>query len=288
MAFLFYLDCMNYICVNGKILQEDKPALLVANRGYRYGDGLFETIKVWKGNILLQNQHFERLFSGLSLLKFEVPELFSKDRLLKEILELCGKNGCENLARVRLSVFRGNGGLYEEARKPGYVIECWPLDESANRLNENGLVIGIFPDARKSCDRFSNLKSANYQAYSMAALYAKEHKLDDCIVLNTAGNIADSTVANVFLIKKGVITTPALSEGCVAGVMRKYLLEKIPGTGTEVKEKPVTIEELENAEEVFLSNAIYGIRWVKQFRSKNYQSIVTREIFQSLIKTLIK
>ncbi|MGQ0738562.1 MAG: aminotransferase class IV [Bacteroidota bacterium] len=277
---------MNYICVNGKVMQEDEPALLVANGGYRYGDGLFETMKLYKGQILLQHFHFERLFAGLTLLKFGIPRLFSTDKLVKDILDLCRKNECEKLARIRLSVFRGNGGLYDEDTKPGYVIECWPLDESANRFNENGLLIDIFPDARKSCDKFSHLKSASFQPYTMAALYAKENKLNDCLVLNTVGNIADSTIANIFLVKDNVIISPALSEGCISGVMRRYLLGKMQDAGYTVKETSVSQDDLDQADEIFLTNAIKSIRWARQFREKIYTNTITGEIYNRFIKPL--
>jgi branched-chain amino acid aminotransferase len=105
---------MKSICVNGKIMAADEPALMASNRGYRYGDGLFETMKVVNGAILLLPLHFERFFNGLSLLKFEIPPLFTAEKLQQQILQLCKKNDCEKLGRVRLSVFRGNGGLYDE------------------------------------------------------------------------------------------------------------------------------------------------------------------------------
>jgi len=273
---------VNYINVNGKIQAGDKPALLVSNRSYRYGDGLFETIKVINDKILLEAYHFERLFSGLTFLQFEIPKLVTAKKLAGEILELCNKNECRQRARVRLSVFRGNGGLYDDDRGLQYVIECWPLDEPVNGLNDpdsyrDGLVIDVYPDARKSCDIFSNLKSANFLPYSMAAIYAKENKLNDCLLLNDSGNIADSTIANLFIIKDGIISTPALSEGCVDGVMRRYLLERMKqkDIGFKVKESIITINNLLLAEEVFLTNAIKGIRWVKQFRDRIYGNSIS-------------
>ncbi|HQZ74982.1 MAG TPA: aminotransferase class IV [Chitinophagaceae bacterium] len=275
-----------FICLNGKILRAEDPVLLASNRGYRYGDALFETMKVASKNILLEAYHFERLFAGLRLLQFEVPKLLTREKLCKEVLLLAEKNHCGNLARIRLSVFRGNGGVYDEERTPQYLIECWPLNESLNRLNENGLIIDVFPAARKSCDSFSHLKSANYLPYTMAAIYAKANKLNDCLVLNTDGNIADATIANVFLIKEGVIITPGPDQGCVNGVMRRHLLEKMKDAGYSIQENPVSVSTLEEADEVFLTNAISGIRWVKQFRDNVYSNNLTVEIYNRFIKTI--
>ena len=275
-----------FICLNGKILRAEDPVLLASNRGYRYGDALFETMKVASKNILLEAYHFERLFAGLRLLQFEIPKLLTRKKLCKEVLLLAEKNHCGNLARIRLSVFRGNGGVYDEERTPQYLIECWPLNESLNRLNENGLVIDVFPAARKSCDSFSHLKSANYLPYTMAAIYAKANKLNDCLVLNTDGNIADGTIANIFLIKEGVVITPGPDQGCVNGVMRRHLLEKMKDAGYSIQENPVSVSTLEEADEVFLTNAISGIRWVKQFREKVYSNNLTVEIYNRFIKTI--
>lgn len=277
---------MNSICFNGKIISGVEPVFMASNRGYRYGDGLFETIKVLNGKILLADYHFERLFSGLSLLKYEIPGFFTKEKLGQEIRHLCSKNGCEKLARVRLSVFRGNGGLYDEDKMLQYVIECWPLNESVNKLNENGLVINVYPDVQKSSDKFSNLKSANFLPYLMAALYAKENKLNDCLVLNIAGSIADTTIANVFIIKNDIVITPGLEAGCVNGVMRRHLLARMQDAGYKVQETTILIADIEAADEVFLTNAIKGICWVKQFRDKFYTNIKTIEIYSQFIKTI--
>lgn len=280
-GFFIYFHHMNSICLNGKLLPADKPALMVDNRSYRYGDGLFETIKVIGQNISLEKFHFERLFTGLKQMGFQMPALFTAENLKHQILLLCKKNKCVELARVRLSVFRGNGGITEDVNDLQYVIECWPVNESMNQLNDNGLIIDIYPEAKKSCDKFSNIKSANYIPYVMAARYAKENKLNDCLVLNTHERIADSTIANIFLIKDQKLFTPPLSEGCVNGVMRRHIIEQY-----DVSETIFTVDDILSADELFLTNAIYGIRWVQQFREKMFSKLKTSEMHKTLLKTL--
>jgi branched-chain amino acid aminotransferase len=277
---------MNYISVNGKIQTAEKPALLVSNRGYRYGDGIFETMKMVGGRIQLLSYHFDRLFSSLLLLKMDVPSQFTREKLIEEILHICEKNNCNSLARVRLSVFRGNGGFHDEDRTAGFVIEAWPLENSMSILNENGLIAGIYPGAEKSCDRFSNLKSANGIPYMMAAIYAKEKKWNDCLVLNTKGTIADSTIANVFIIKDDRIITPGLTEGCVDGVTRRYLIEQFKATGYAFTEEPIGPRDLTECDEIFLTNAIRGIRWVRQFGEKTYTNNRSTEIYQRFFSTM--
>ena len=274
---------MNEICLNGKIITGVEPIFNAANRGFRYGDALFETMKLSKGKIFLVQYHFERLFTGLNLFKIDVPKFFTEEKLITQIIQLCKRNKCESLARIRLTVFRSDGGLYGSNNSLEYLIECWPLDETTNELNENGLIIDIFPDSRKSCDKFSNLKSANYLPYVMAALYAKENKLNDCLLLNVHEHICDATIANIFWIKDGAIYTPPLNEGCVAGVMRRYLIEQ----SESVKEKACNIKDIEEADELFLTNAIKGIRWVSGFRNKKYSSSQTRALFRNLLNNSI-
>lgn len=286
MAFLFYFGGMNHICFNGKILNAEEPVLMASNRGYRYGDGLFETMKMVSGKIQLASFHFERLFSGLSLLDFLIPKLLSQQKLEQEVIHLCEVNKCTALARIRLSFFRGNGGLYDDDKNVQYLIECWPLNETVNKLNENGLVLDVYPDAKKNCDKFSNLKSANFLPYSLAANYAKKNKLNDCIVLNTNGTIADSTIANIFIVKDGIVFTPGLDQGCINGVMRRHLLSAMQKAGEQIREAALTVEDVLGADEFFLSNAINGIRWVRQCGNSIYGNVKAIGIYNRFIQTI--
>ena len=274
-----------FINYNGSICEEGQAFLPTTDHSYRYGDGLFETMKLLKGDILFKELHFERLYSGLKILKFNPPALFTKQTIEDQVKELCKKNNCEDLSRIRLSVSRGSGGLYDCDNKFSYLVECWPLDQKG--FNENGLIIDIFPDARKSIDAFSNLKSANYLPYVMAAIWAKENNLNDALILNQHARICDSTIANVFWIKDNNIFTPPLNEGCVAGVMRKKILELVAGNSNHLVHEHILTEEiLLQADEVFLTNAITGIRWVKECRGKIYNNTISSKIFTTLDKSI--
>ncbi|HMG66425.1 MAG TPA: aminotransferase class IV [Chitinophagaceae bacterium] len=273
------MECIN---VNGKVLEAKNAFIKIDNHSFRYGDGLFETMKVIKNKISLGEFHFDRLFNGFSILKYPVPAFFTKENLEREILDLCKKNHCENMARVRLSISGGSGGLYDGDEKIEYTIECWTLPASITEWNENGLVVDVFPDIKKSCDTLSNFKSASHLPYAMAARYAKEHKWNDCLLLNTHERICDSSIANIFWIKEKNIFTPPLSEGCIAGVMRRFLIEKLPAVDYNIEQKPCTVKDLEEADEIFLTNAIRGIKWVASFGNQSYKSAITREIYSHL------
>jgi branched-chain amino acid aminotransferase len=274
----------DFILYNGKFQPAAAPVAGADNRGLRFGDGLFETCRFVNGKIALEDWHFERLFKGLRQLGFECPALYTPAALSALTASLCAKNR-HSTARVRINVFRGNGGLYDpENHYPNTIIQSWPLTANGFELNENGLVAGVYTAANKSMDAFSNLKTNNFLAYTMAALHAKQQHWNEAFVKNSAGRICDATIANIFIIKDGQISTPPLQEGCIAGIMRRYLLEQLPLQGYTVQEKALPLEDLLAADELFLTNAIRGIRWVRECGPATYSNHQTVNIFNQLLK----
>jgi len=272
---------MSFINYNGKLLASSTPIVGSENRALRYGDGLFETIKLWKGELILADEHFARLWKGMDMMEFTIPKLMSPEQLTNEILKTAERNR-HNSARVRLSLFRGNGGLFDTNNlSPSYLVETYPLHSSAGALNENGLTLCIYKDAIKTVDKFSSLKHNNFLPYLMGAIYAKRQQCNDAVILNNYGRICETTIANIFLIKDQDIFTPALSEGCIAGVMRKSIIQ----SDFHVKETEVNITMLMEADEIFITNSILDIRWVGSIENKTYTNVKTLEIFNELLKT---
>ena len=268
-------------------MQSDETIITANNRGFRYGDGLFETIKVMGNKIHLAKFHFERLFSSMQILQFKMPEFFTEENLSDQIFFLCKKNNHQHSARVRLTVFRGDGGFFDGNNNlPNYIIQTEELNKKEFALNENGLIIDVFSDGKKSCDNFSNIKSNNFLVNAMAASYAKRNQLDDCFILNSYDRICESTISNIFLIKNKIIYTPALSEGCIAGIMRRFLLEKIPQQDFLIREANISIEKIKQADEIFLTNSISGMRWVKEFGKNKYTNSLTTEINDACLKNI--
>jgi branched-chain amino acid aminotransferase len=266
------------VCLNGRFISSDEPLFTAANRSFRYGDGVFETMKISKGRILLEQYHYDRLF--LSLRMLQIGNSLEASKLTELIQQLCRQNDCAELGRVRLAVFRNDAGEGE------FVIEAVPLPQSLNEWKEEGLVIDLYPYSRKNADAFSNLKTSNFLTYVLAELFAKEKVIDDAIVLNAFNRLADSSKANIFLVKGKEIFTPALHQGCVSGVMRRFLLEQLKENGNRIHQAEVSEEELRDADEVFLTNSIYDIRWVRQYREKVYSSEQARSIYEKIISPL--
>ncbi len=278
---------MAYICFDGQFMRSNQPVFTADDFLPRYGNGLFETMYWHKGIIRLATLHFQRLEHGMQLLGWIFPTKVQQSTLENLIHQLVEMNGGGDTARVRLSVSSGKGTLKQAENSIHYLLECSALPPTSEYLDPEGIHIGIFPDARKSCDRFSNLKSANYLPYLMAARYAANHQLDDCLVLNSQGRIADGSIANIFLINDDQLITPALDEGCVKGIMRQHIIEQFKdgNAGYRVVETMVTADQLLQADEIFLTNAISVIRGVKQFRDKVYNHIRTAAIYKHLVQT---
>jgi aminodeoxychorismate lyase len=272
------------IILNGQIMDASKASISINNRSFRYGDGAFETMKMVEGNLQLANQHMLRFWATLQQLQFKIPAHLTPANILQQITTLAQKNNHSHLARVRLTAFRGNGGLYDpENLQLNWLIQTWDLKETNNQLNTNGLIIGIYPKARKCYDEFSGMKHNNFLGYAMAALWAKENKLNDALLLNATNHITDSTIANIFIVQNGVVKTPALSEAPVNGIIRTHILNHCRQQGIPIQETIISQEELATASEVFLTNSIFGIRWVKQCQQYLYHTQLAPLLYQNCI-----
>ncbi|MBX9732632.1 MAG: aminotransferase class IV, partial [Chitinophagaceae bacterium] len=199
------------------------------------------------------------------------------------------KNKQERQARIRCTIFRGEGGLNDpNTNLPQLVVQSWLLDDSLLNLNSNGLDLTIFRNAIKAADRYSAFKTNSAMPYVMAAQFAKANRYNDAILLNQWNRVADTTIANIFIINNNNIITPPLSEGCVDGVMRRFLLEKSAEMGFRVEEEAISEHMLKNANQIFLTNAIKGIRWVKSIDSQSYSNAFLVDLVENIRKKISK
>lgn len=266
---------------NGHLHDAQAPLFTAANRGFRYGDGLFETIKVLRGEALLWPLHLERLQKGIAILQLDGSDLHP-DFFLQQIKTLCQHNECADAARVRLALYR------DDDNKAAYVLQAEPLSADAFLFNEQGWKLNLYPDLQKSPDILANLKTANYLLYVLAGRHAEKQGCDESLVCNTLGNICDGSRTNIFLYKNEKVFTPALQQGCVAGVMRRYILEHCRQQNIPVHETALTPTDLLQADEVFLTNAIQGIRWVNRFEQKKYGNAFSKQLFNDALATIYR
>lgn len=273
-----------YINYNGKLYKSDDHIFSINNRAFKYGDALFETIRVINGKLCFVEDHFKRLKKGLELLKMKSSNISFND-LKSQIEELVDKNQIKQGGRVRLTVFREADGFYLPMNESkGYTIEAKPIDNNLFELNDKGLKIDVFTEQRRSTSKLSNIKTTNSIQQILAGIFCKENELDECLMLNKHGRIAEGMSSNVFLYKNNNIYTPSLEEGSMDGVMRKQILKIAEEMKVNVFEGMVNGSMLLQADELFLTNAVKGIRSVETYKQKTYGKEATLSFLEELNK----
>jgi branched-chain amino acid aminotransferase len=274
-----------YINHNGIFMEADKPVIKVSNRSFRYGDALFETIRIANKKPMFVKEHFQRLQKGVYVLKMQLNPNFNETFLEKIILELAEKNAIQSDARCRLTIYRNDGGMYApEENTASFILEINPLEEQNYLLNSKGYAIDLFNDFRKPQNALSSIKSANSIVYVMAGIHKKQQQLDECILLNDKSHIIETISSNIFAVKNGVLYTPPVSDGCVDGVMRKKIIEIAQTNKIAVYEISIMQNVLLGADELFLTNTIQGIRWVVAYKQKRYFNNTSKKLTDELNK----
>ena len=272
-----------FINFNGEIVPFEQQVLTVANRGFKYGDGLFESMRLLNGELKFAELHSERIRKGLRLLKMDSWSQVDTWFIREKVEELVRRNKTGPDARVRLTAFRNGEGLYNpSANNMAYVLEASKLTDSTYTLNEKGLIIDVYDEITKPVNILSNLKTCNSLIYVMAGIFKNQNSLDEVMVLNNSGFLCESMSCNVFVVYDRKLYTPALSEGCIAGVMRQVVIKLAKENDIELVEAQISPDILNEADEVFLTNAARGIQWVMGYNSKRYFNEVSRFLNEKL------
>lgn len=248
------------------------PKLSINNRAFKYGDGLFETIKVVQSKVVFLEDHYFRLMASMRMLRMNIAMDFTLEFFEQEILKTTAANELTD-ARVRFTVNRKDGGLYlPTTNNTHFLVEANPLSVSIKEEYE----VDLFKDYYISSGVLSTLKTNNKILNVIGSIYASENGLDNCILLNEKKQVVEGLNANIFLVKDKKIATPPLSEGCLKGVYRKKLIEFI------IKDKEFTLEEkeispfeIQKSDEVFFTNTIMGIQPVTKYRKKTFKTAVS-------------
>lgn len=255
---------------NGSIIPAAQQVLQLNNRSFHYGDGLFESMRMIRGNLQFAGLHAKRLQMGMKALKFDNYSVLDAVFLVEKAKELSSRNKSKS-GRLRLTVFRDSAGLYTpEDQKFGYSIEWETLEDQQYTLNTKGLIMNVYEEMQKPVNILSNLKTCNSLTYVLAGIFKQKHRLNDAFILNQNGFLCESISSNIFIKYNNILYTPALSEGCIRGVMRQVVIELALKNNIQVIEAQINPQILNEAEEVFLTNATRGIQWVLGFNRKRY------------------
>lgn len=268
---------MLYINNNGVVLSNDSPTIQAGNRAYLYGDGVFESIRIMNGLPINLANHIQRLLEGAKAIKIRPSTFFTEQFFYDKIVELCKLSEIEEGGKCRVSLDRMMGGAYKpDSNESSFFIEVYPYESNNFELNSKGFEIDQYTDIKKQRNFLSNYKTKSGLVYVMAAINATERKLDDVLIANDQGGILESSSCNLFLVSNGVLYTPGLEEGCLAGTMRMQIINLALNNGIKVYECNILPQNLLAADEIFLTNAIRGVNWVSGYRTKRYFNNMSR------------
>lgn len=270
---------LQYILFNDDFVLADEAVLKASNRGFKFGDGLFESMRMCNGKLQLAEEHADRLKAGMKALKMDGYNLLDAYFLRQKTAELQRKNKLQGNLRFRLSIYRDGAGLYTpQNNKIGYLLEVSEVEQVNYELNQKGLIIDVYDELPKPINKLSNYKTSNALPFVMAGLFQKQHRLDEAFLLNQHGFLCESTSSNIFVVYQKQIYTPALTEGCIAGVMRTAVIRLAKMQNLPIIEAQINPQILNEAEEVFLTNATSGIRWVMGYGRKRYFNEVAKNL----------
>jgi branched-chain amino acid aminotransferase len=272
------------INLNGTI-QEETTLLSVHNRGYNYGDALFETIKVSHSKLLFWEDHYFRLMASMRLMRMDIPMSFTMEFLEEQILAVLRANDLLNAsARVKLIVNRSEGGLYLPTSKSvDFIISAKAIVNDFYLLDESSYEVDLFKDFYVSPSLLSTLKSNNKAINIVGSVFANENDLNNCLLLNTEKQVVEALNGNLFLVKGNTIKTPPLADGCLKGIMRKQLMQIIELLSDyTLEEASISPFELQKADELFITNVITGIQPVTKYRKKEYLTVTSKLLLQKL------
>ena len=238
---------------NGTYLQENEFNVGIQDRAFQYGDGLFETLVVRNGKIKFLASHLERLKSGAKAMELSVPESFTKESLETSIFELILQNKLQDNIRIKLLVWRKEGGLYTpDSNEIYYLIKVSPLTTAAAYPIKSWRCYHQF---RLTETLVSAFKTMNALPYVLASNYKKQHKLDEVVLLDQEGNVAEASASNLFWIQNNDLFTPALKTGCKKGIIRSQIKKLAPEYGYSWNEVLLNdITTLQNSDHIFVAN----------------------------------
>jgi len=268
---------------NGAIV-ENSGILIEGNRGFLYGDAIFETLKVLDGKILFLEDHYFRLMASTRIVRMDLPMNFTMEYFEEQVKSLLQTKEAAAAYRVRFTVFRQNGGFYlPKTNETAFLVTAEPLKDPMYAIENNTYEVELFKDFYVTKQLLSTLKSTNKMVQVTGSIFADENGYDNCLLLNDEKNVVEALQSNLFMLLNGKLITPPLTDGCLNGIMRKQILalaRKIEGI--EVVEESVSPFDLQKADELFLTNVIKGIQPITKYRKKEYKTDLATELLKKV------
>jgi branched-chain amino acid aminotransferase len=272
---------------NGNI-QDTSNLAVESNRGFLFGDAIFETIKVNGTKILFLEEHYLRLMASMRICRMEIPMNFTMEFMEEEILKLIALQTNKVSNRIRFSVFRNAEGFYNPTSNDvQFIITCSELASDSYVFSSTTYEVELFKDFHISKHLLATLKTNNKMINVVASIFAKENGFENCLLINEDKNVVEATNGTIFMKMGNQIITPPTSDGCLNGIMRKQIIAIVNKMDTiEMIEKSISPFDLQKADELFISNVITGIQPITKYRKKEFTSEVAKEI-TGLLNALI-
>ena len=270
------------------ILQQVSNQITTSNRSFLYGDGIFETIKVVDGKILFLEDHYFRLMASMRIVRMKIPINFTMEFFESQILLLTEALSISDSARVRVTVFRNDGGFYlPNENSVSYIIEGSELTSKEYKIGTSNYEVDLFKDSFISKQLLSTLKTTSKMLNVTASIFAKENDLDTCILLNNDKNVVEAISGNLFMLIDNKLITPPISDGCLNGIMRKQVLKLINQfPEIQLEESSISPFDLQKADELFVTNVIIGIQSISKYRKKEYKSDLSQKLLDKINETI--
>jgi branched-chain amino acid aminotransferase len=261
---------------NGRLLPEREFNPGLKNRAFKYGDSIFDTLKWENGLLFFLEDHYFRLMSSMRMLRIKIPLNFTLEYYEAQIRKTLDESLENKNARIRVSVYRADGGYYApETNESNFLIEVAPIEKPKYENYE----IELYKDFPVASGLLSTIKTNNRIINVLASVYAKENAYQNCILINEKKEVVEAINSNIFLIRGNEVITPPLDSGCINGIVRKKLIEGLKKRDDlKVFELAVSPFDLLKADEIFLTNSISEIQSVDQYRKKRYSQEKTKEI----------
>ncbi len=247
------------IYLNGSLVPRSRARISVFDHGFLYGYGLFETMRAYNGKIFLLEPHIKRLSGSAEIIG--LGQKLAGIDLAKACRDTLEANNLKD-ARVRLTVTNGESDTLpwtDAGGKPTVVVTAQPYTPFSAEKYGEGFRVGIASVRRYRQSVVASMKSVNYLASVMARMEAAAHGLDEALLLNDDGYIAEGGGSNVFFVKSASLVTPSLDSGVLPGVTREMVMELADGLGTGVTEGTVGLGIIKRCDEAFMTNAMIEI-----------------------------
>ena len=248
-----------WIYLNNQFVKDDEALISVFDHGFLYGDGVFETLRSYGPRLFMADEHLARLFRSAEAIGLTIPiPLKNWTDILYEAMARNGVGTDQHDAYLRITVSRGAGEIGLDpalCRTPTVVVMAKPLIVPAPHLYETGVRVIIASTKRNLSDALSpQIKTTNFLNNIQAKREALAAGVFDSILLNWEGHATESTVSNLFFVRKGCLHTPTLECGLLDGITRKLVLQLAKDCGLSVEEGHYTADHLHQADECFLTN----------------------------------